>query len=137
MTRGSVSFRISGGSAAIDFGNGGYIEEGSNRYTCASAGGCQVRGREVRAGTIVQTPSGVAPEEIPPTSGTAGTCEVDLGRSTGAGGTETVSVALSDALETDVGTVDAPFVVRARMDDSSDFDVYEDRVERYRPAKSS
>ena len=125
LTGGSVSFRISGGSAAIDFGNGGYIEEGSNRYTCASAGGCQVRGREVRAGTIVQTPSGVAPEEIPPTSGTAGTCEVALGRSAGAGGTETVSVVLSDALETDVGTVDAPFVVRARMDDSSDFDVYE------------
>ena len=124
LTGGSVSFRISGGSAAIDFGNGGYIEEGSNRYTCASAGGCQVRGREVRAGTIVETPSGVAPEEIPPTSGTAGTCEVDLGRSTGAGGTETVSVALSDALETDVGSVDTPFIVRARMDSASDFDVY-------------
>ena len=108
----------------IDFGNGGYIEEGSNRYTCASAGGCQVRGREVRAGTIVETPSGVAPEEIPPTSGTAGTCEVDLGRSTGAGGTEAVSVALSDALETEVGTLDTPFIVRARMDSASDFDVY-------------
>ena len=121
---GGVAFRISGGSAEIDFGNGGYIEDGSYRYTCASAGGCQVRGREVRAGTIVQTPSGVAPEEIPPTSGTAGTCEVALGRSAGAGGTETVSVALSDALETDVGTLDAPFVVRARMDNSSDFDVY-------------
>ena len=124
LSRGGVSFRISGGSVAIDFGNGGYIEEGSNRYTCASAGGCQVTGREVLAGTIVQTPSGVAPEEIPPTSGTAGTCEVALGRSAGAGGTETVSVALSDALETDVGTLDTPFVVRARMDSASDFDVY-------------
>ena len=124
LIRGSVSFRISGGNAAIDFGNGGYIEEGSNRYTCASAGGCQVRGREVRAGTIVQTPSGVAPEEIPPTSGTAGTCEVDLGRSAGAGGTETVSVALADALETDVGTLANRVVASARMDDASDFDVY-------------
>ena len=124
LTRGSVSFRISGGSAAIDFGNGGYIEEGSNRYTCASAGGCQVTGREVLAGTIVQTPSGVAPEEIPPTSDTAGTCEVALGRSAGAGGTETVSVVLADALETNVGALDTPFVVRARMDDASDFDVY-------------
>ena len=124
LTSGSVSFRISGGNAAIDFGNGGYIEEGSNRYTCASAGGCQVTGREVLAGTIVQTPSGVAPEEIPPTSDTAGTCEVALGRSAGAGGTETVSVVLADALETNVGTLDTPFVVRARMDDASDFDVY-------------
>ena len=124
LIRGGVSFRISGGSAAIDFGNGGYVEEGSYRYTCASAGGCQVRGREVLAGTIVQTPSGVAPEEIPPTSGIAGTCDVALGRSAGAGGTETVSVALSDAIETDVGTLDTPFVVRARMDSASDFDVY-------------
>ena len=124
LIRGSVSFRISGGSAAIDFGNGGYIEEGSNRYTCASAGGCQVRGREVRAGAIVQTPSGVAPEEIPPTSDTAGTCDVALGRSAGAGGTETVSVALVDALETDVGTLANRVVASARMDDASDFDVY-------------
>ena len=124
VSRGGVAFRIIGGVPAIDFGNGGYIEEGSNRYTCASAGGCELRGREVRAGTIVQTPSGVAPEEIPPTSGTAGTCEVALGRSAGAGGTETVSVALSDALETEVGTLDSPFVVRARMDSASDFDVY-------------
>ena len=124
VTRGSVAFRIVGGVPAIDFGNGGYIEEGSNRYTCASAGGCQLRGQEVRAGTIVQTPSGVAPEEIPPTSGTAGTCEVALGRSAGAGGTETVSVALSDALETDVGTLADRVVVSARMDDASDFDVY-------------
>ena len=124
VSRGGVAFRITGGVPAIDFGNGGYIEEGSNRYTCASAGGCQVRGREVRAGTIVETPSGVAPEDIPPTSGTAGTCEVALRRSTGAGGTETVSVALSDALVTNVGTLDTPFVVRARMDSASDFDVY-------------
>ena len=54
----------------------------------------------------------------------AGVCEVALERSAGAGGTETVSVALADALETNVGTLDAPFVVRARMDSSSDFDVY-------------
>ena len=119
-----VSFGYSGGIAVISFNNGGYIEQGGFRYTCASTGGCEVTNGEVRTGTIVQTPSGVAPEEIPPTSGTAGTCEVDLGRSTGAGGTETVSVALSDALETDVGTLDTPFIVRARMDDASDFDVY-------------
>ena len=124
VTSGSASFGFSDGNSVLNLGNGGYIEEGGFRYTCESTGGCEVRNREVRVGTIVQTPSGVAPEEIPPTSGTAGTCEVALGRSAGAGGTETVSVALSDALETDVGTLDAPFVVRARMDNSSDFDVY-------------
>ena len=121
---GGVSFGHSGGIAAISFNNGGYIEQGGFRYTCASTGGCEVSNGEVLTGTLVETPSGVAPEEIPPTSGTAGTCEVDFGRSTSAGGTETVSVALSDALETDVGTLDTPFVVRARMDSASDFDVY-------------
>ena len=114
---GDASFRFSAGVVTIQLGNGGTIEEGSYVYTCEAAGGCEVVNREVLAGTIVQ-------KEIPPTSGTAGTCEVDLGRSTGAGGTETVSVALSDALEAGVGTVDDPFVVRARMDNASDFDVY-------------
>ena len=124
VTMGGVALRIIGGIPVFDFGNGGFVEEGGYRYTCASAGGCELRGREVRAGTIVQTPSGVAPEEIPPTSGTAATCDVALGRSTGAGGTETVSVALSDALETDVGTLANRVVASARMDDASDFDVY-------------
>ena len=123
-TRGSVAFRIVGGVPAIDFGHGGYIEEGAYRYTCQSTGGCQVRDGEVVSGTIVQTPSGVAPEEIPPTSGIVGTCDVALGRSAGAGGTETVSVVLADALETDVGTLANRVVASARMDDASDFDVY-------------
>ena len=114
---GDASFRFSAGVVTIQLGNGGTIEEGSYVYTCEAAGGCEVVNREVLAGTIVQ-------KEIPPTSGTAGTCEVDLGRSAGAGGTETVSVALSGALEAGVGTVDDPFVVRARMDNASDFDVY-------------
>ena len=56
LSRGGVSFRISGGSPAINFANGGYIEEGSHRYTCEAVGGCAVRGREVTAGTIVETP---------------------------------------------------------------------------------
>ena len=71
LTRGNVSFRISGGSAVIDFGNGGYIEEGSYRFTCASASGCQVRGREVRAGVIVQTSTADTPEDAQPSFGTA------------------------------------------------------------------
>ena len=71
LTRGNVSFRISGGSAVIDFGNGGYIEEGSYRYTCASASGCQVRGREVRAGVIVQTSTADTSEDAQPSFGTA------------------------------------------------------------------
>ena len=56
LLRGGVSFRISGGSPVINFANGGYIEEGSHRYTCEAASGCAVRGREVTAGTIVETP---------------------------------------------------------------------------------
>ena len=52
LTSGSVSFRISGGNAAIDFGNGGYIEEGSNRYR-----------RAVVKSDVGETPSGVAPEK--------------------------------------------------------------------------
>ena len=124
VTSGSASFVFSDGNSVLNLGNGGYIEEGGFRYTCESTGGCEVRNREVRVGTIVQTPSGVAPEETPPTSGAAGTCQVALGRSAGTGGTETVSVVLADALETNVGTLDAPFVVRARMDNSSDLDVY-------------
>ena len=54
----------------------------------------------------------------------AGTCEVALGRSSRVGGTQTVSVVLSDALEADVGTVDDPSTLSARMDNSSDLDIY-------------
>ena len=52
------SFSLSGGNSVLNLGNGGYIEEGGSRYTCESTGGCEVRNREVLAGTIVETPSG-------------------------------------------------------------------------------
>ena len=55
---GSVSWRTVGGEPDIQFGEDGYVERGSYRYTCESAGGCRVRGREVTAGRIVQTPLG-------------------------------------------------------------------------------
>ena len=55
---GDVGFRTVGGEPDIQFGEGGYVEEGSYRYTCESVGGCRVRGREVTAGRIVQTPLG-------------------------------------------------------------------------------
>ena len=54
--RGGVSFRIIGGVPAVNFANGGVIGKGSYLYTCEAAGGCAIRGREVTAGTIVETP---------------------------------------------------------------------------------
>ena len=62
---GSVGFRVSGGEPDIEFGEGGYLERGSYRYTCESAAGCRVRGREVTAGRIVQTPLGGSGDEAP------------------------------------------------------------------------
>ena len=55
------SFRLSGGNVTIQLNNGGYIEEGSYRYTCQSSGGCVIENRRVTSGTVVQTASGTAP----------------------------------------------------------------------------
>ena len=55
VSRGGVSFSFSGGNAVFAFNNGGYIEEAGFRYTCETAGGCEVRNRVVLAGTIVET----------------------------------------------------------------------------------
>ena len=55
---GGVGFRTVGGEPDIDFDEGGYLERGSYRYTCESAGGCRIEGRDVTAGQIVQTPLG-------------------------------------------------------------------------------
>ena len=38
--------------------NGGHIEEGDFRYTCESAGGCEVVNRTVTAGVVVETSKG-------------------------------------------------------------------------------
>ena len=62
---GSVGFRTSGGEPNIEFGEGGYLERGSYRYTCESAAGCRIQGREVTAGRIVQTPLGGSGGESP------------------------------------------------------------------------
>ena len=66
LLAGGVSFRISGGNALISFNNGGYIEEGDYRYTCQSAGGCQVTNGTVESGTIVQTSTTTMPEDTQP-----------------------------------------------------------------------
>ena len=65
------SFSSSAGNTTVNLDEGGYIEEGGHRYTCQSSGGCVIENRSVTSGTVVQTPSGVAPEENPPTSGPA------------------------------------------------------------------
>ena len=53
------------------------------------------------------------------------TCEVDLQRSSSAGGTATVSFAPSEAQQAPVGTSNVQSRVDADMDGASDFDVYE------------
>ena len=55
VTGPGASFSISGGNAVIHFNNSGYIEKDGYRFTCENAGGCEVRNREVLAGTIVET----------------------------------------------------------------------------------
>ena len=55
VTRGGVQFSASGGIVRLVMSNGGYIEHGGFRYTCANAGGCEVSNRVVLAGTIVET----------------------------------------------------------------------------------
>ena len=61
-----ASFSFSGGSAVIVFNNGGHIEEGGLTYTCETAGGCEVRNREVISGTIVQAAVTTIPEDTQP-----------------------------------------------------------------------
>ena len=65
------SFSLSGGEVTIRLGNGGYIEEGGHRYTCQSAGGCEVVNRQVRSGTIAQTAAGTPPGTRPPPADTS------------------------------------------------------------------
>ena len=55
VTSGGVQFSASGGNVRLVMSNGGYIEHGGFRYTCANAGGCEVSNRAVLAGTIVET----------------------------------------------------------------------------------
>ena len=55
------SFSLSGGNVTIRLNDGGYIEEGSYRFTCQSSGGCVIENRSVTSGTVVQTASGTAP----------------------------------------------------------------------------
>ena len=50
---GSVS--VSGGTVAISLQDGGFVEVGGYRYTCRSAGGCEVEGGVVKSGRLVET----------------------------------------------------------------------------------
>ena len=54
-------FSSSGGNVTVRLNDGGYIEEGSFRYTCQNSGGCAIENRSVTSGTIVQTAQGTAP----------------------------------------------------------------------------
>ena len=60
------SFSLSGGDVVVRLDNGGYIEVGDYRFTCQSAGGCEIRNRQVVSGTIVQSSTTNMPEGTQP-----------------------------------------------------------------------
>ena len=60
------SFTLSGGNTVVRLNNGGYIEEGDYRYTCQSAGGCEISNRSIVSGTIAQTSIAATPEDTQP-----------------------------------------------------------------------
>ena len=62
----NASFSFSDGNTVISFNNDGYIEEGSYRYTCQSASGCQVTNGVVESGTIVETSTTAMPADTQP-----------------------------------------------------------------------
>ena len=64
---------VSEGNAVVRLNNGGYIEEGDYRYTCQSAGGCEINNRAVVSGSIVQTSTAATPVDTQPSF--AGTSE--------------------------------------------------------------
>ena len=60
------SFSLSGGDVVVRLDNGGYIEVGDYRFRCQSAGGCEIRNRQVVSGTIVQSSTTTMPEDTQP-----------------------------------------------------------------------
>ena len=52
------SFQYSAGAATVRLNNGGYIEEGDYRYTCASSAGCEVVNGTVTKGVVVESTTG-------------------------------------------------------------------------------
>ena len=51
------------GDIVIEFSQGGYIEEGAFRYTCAGVDGCVINNRTVLSGPVIQTPLTDAQDE--------------------------------------------------------------------------
>jgi len=60
------SFSLSGGDVVVRLDNGGYIEVGDYRFRCQSAGGCEIRNRQVVSGTIVQSSTTTMAEDTQP-----------------------------------------------------------------------
>ena len=52
------SFQYSAGTATVRLNNGGYIEEGDYRYTCASSGGCEFVNGTVTKGVVAESATG-------------------------------------------------------------------------------
>ena len=102
------SFTLSGGNTVVRLNNGGYIEEGDYRYTCQSAGGCEISNRSVVSGTIAQTSTASMPEDTQPSfaSGsepgdqtyTAGTAIDALTLPTASGGDGTLTYSLTSSV---------------------------------------
>ena len=60
------SFSLSGGDVVVRLDNGGYIEVGDYRFRCQSAGGCEIRNRQVVSGTIIQSSTTAMAEDTQP-----------------------------------------------------------------------
>ena len=54
----------------IEFDEGGYIEVGGYRYTCRSAGGCEIAGGAVLSGMIVRMPAAATAPDAQPSFAT-------------------------------------------------------------------
>ena len=102
------SVTVSGGNTVVRLNNGGYIEEGDYRYTCQSAGGCEISNRAVVSGSIVQTstaamgadtqPSFAGTNEPGDQTYTVGTAIEALTLPTASGGDGTLTYSLTSSV---------------------------------------
>ena len=102
------SVTVSGGNTVVRLNNGGYIEEGDYRYTCQSAGGCEISNRSVVSGSIVQASTAAMGADTQPsfaeTSGpgdqtyTVGTAIDALTLPTASGGDGTLTYSLTSSV---------------------------------------
>ena len=99
---------VDGVNTVVQLNNGGYIEEGDYRYTCQSAGGCEISNRSVVSGSIVQTSTAAMGEDTQPSFAgtnepgdqtyTVGTAIEALTLPTASGGDGTLTYSLTSSV---------------------------------------